>query len=518
MSKDKDRAFFGHPAGLSTLFFTEMWERFSYYGMRALLIYYLTAKRELGGIGLTTEDAGFVWGLFVAWAYLLSLPGGWIADRFLGQRKAITVGGLGILAGNALLAVPSPRFFYPGLVLIALGTGLFKPNVSTVVGQLYGKNDARRDSGYTIFYMGINVGAIASPLVCGYLAENPGFRHFMVGLGVDPNWMWHIAFLAVALGMALGLTQYLLSANRIGEAGMHPTVPADPAKAARDRTLIKVIGGGLVALVIAFVAAMYAGLSLEAAVNGFGVALLIAAVVLFIGLYRGAHDHDERKRVIAMIPLFVGCVAFFGIFEQAGTTLSLFAASGVHEHYLGINFLPEYYQDVNPVFILLLAPVFAWLWVRLVKANKEPSSVVKFGIGMILVAVSFLVMLPALGGINAGQRVSPNFLIALYFFSTCAELCISPVGLSTMNKLAPERLAGMVMGTWFLGISAGEYIAGRSAGFSQSHGYAVLFYTLIVASLVVAVGLLAVAPTIRRMTAGNAPLPKATALETPPAA
>src|SRR5690348_4578577 len=193
--RDRDKAFFGHPAGLSTLFFTEMWERFSYYGMRAILIYYLVAPRDKGGIGLSEADSGLVWGLFIAWAYLLSLPGGWIADRFLGQRKAITVGGLGILAGNALLAVPTTSFFYPGLVLIALGTGLFKPNVSTVVGQLYAKDDIRRDSGYTIFYMGINVGAILSPIVCGYLAQKDSFRAWIASHGINPNWTWHIAFL-----------------------------------------------------------------------------------------------------------------------------------------------------------------------------------------------------------------------------------------------------------------------------------------------------------------------------------
>ena len=523
MSKDKDRAFFGHPAGLSTLFFTEMWERFSYYGMRAILIYYLVAPAKDGGIGLSETSSGFVWGLFTAWAYLLSLPGGWIADRFLGQRKAITIGGLGILLGNALLAVPTTRLFYPGLVLVALGTGLFKPNVSTVVGQLYKKDDIRRDSGYTIFYMGINVGAILSPLVCGYLAQNNSFRAWVSSYGIDPNWTWHVAFLAVAIGMALGLTQYLLSFRRLGDAGMHPTIPSDPVKAGRDRTMLKVILGSLVGLAAVFVGTMLAGVDLSVPVNIFGVGLGLAAIVLFIGFFKNARDHEERKRVLAMIPLFVGCIAFFAIFEQAGTTLSLFAQKGVRGTWLGFDFPPSWYQDVNPVFILMLAPGFAWLWLRLGKAGKEPSSVVKFGIAMVLVAVSFIVMLPATGAINEGTRVSPNYLIALYFFSTCAELCLSPVGLSSMNKLAPQRLAGMVMGTWFLGTSIGEYLAGRATGFSAAHGYTFLFYFLIIASLVVAAGLFAVAPTIRKMMAsGAAPLPVAKMVEpnaeAPPAA
>ena len=511
MSKDKDRAFFGHPAGLSTLFFTEMWERFSYYGMRALLIYYLTAKVALGGMGLSDGNAGLVWGLFIAWAYLLSLPGGWIADRFLGQRKAITVGGLGILAGNALLAVPAPGFFYPGLVLIALGTGLFKPNVSTVVGQLYSKEDIRRDAGYTIFYMGINIGAIASPLVCGYLGQNPNFRAFMVSHGVNPNWMWHIAFLSVAIGMGLGLIQYWLSDRLLGEAGKHPTVPSDPVKAGRDRTMLKTILVSLVGLGIAFVIALKLGVPLSVPVNIFGVGLGVAAIVLFVGFFKNARDAEERKRITAMIPLFIGCIAFFGIFEQAGTTLSLFAKEHVHATWLGFNFLPSYYQDVNPVFIILLAPIFAAMWLRLGRAKKEPSSVVKFAIAMVLIAVSFIVMLPTTGAIAGGGKVSPNYLIALYFFSTCAELCLSPVGLSSMNKLAPTRMAGMVMGTWFLGTSIGEYLAGRATGFSAAHGYTFLFYFLIIASLVVAAGLFAVAPAIKRMMA-TGPEPRATDL------
>ncbi|MGE5180765.1 MAG: peptide MFS transporter, partial [Acidobacteriota bacterium] len=248
MSKDQDRAFFGHPAGLSTLFFTEMWERFSYYGMRALLIYYMTQSKDVGALGMSPEAGGIVWGMFVASAYLLSLPGGWIADRFLGQRRAILFGGLGILGGNALLAVPTATLFFPGLVLIALGTGLLKPNVSTVVGQLYSKEDTRRDSGYTIFYMGINIGALAAPIACGYLGQNESFRAFMHAHGIDPNWAWHVAFLASAIGMGFGLVQYVLGYRRMGDAGLHPTVPSEPAKAERDRKVLAIILGAIVVL------------------------------------------------------------------------------------------------------------------------------------------------------------------------------------------------------------------------------------------------------------------------------
>ena len=542
MSKDRDRAFFGHPAGLSTLFFTEMWERFSYYGMRALLIYYMTKPVNVGALGMSKETGGIVWGMFVASAYLLSLPGGWIADRFIGQRKAIVIGGLGILAGNVLLAIPMPELFFPGLVTIALGTGLLKPNVSTVVGQLYAKEDPRRDSGYTIFYMGINIGALAAPIACGYLGQNEGFRSFMHSHGLDPNWAWHVAFAASAIGMAFGLVQFVVGFKRMGEAGARPTIPTEPAKIRRDRVVLAVILGVLTVLSVVVVI-VEPGKELLADI--FGVGLLIAAIILFIGFYKLARDHEERRRVLAMIPLFVGCVAFFAIFEQAGTTLSLFADDVVRRNWLGFDFLPAYYQDVNPIFIIVLAPVFAWMWIKLVKAKKEPSSVIKFAIGMVLVAVSFIVMLPTISSVSTiatyapvghlpmmhdtvestigPLRVSPNYLIALYFFSTCAELCISPVGLSSMNKLAPQRLAGMVMGTWFLGTSIGEYLAGRAAGFTAAHGYGFLFYTLIIASFVVAAALFAVAPIIRRMMSGRAaPLPTAVAVEpnaeAPPAA
>lgn len=517
-----DTGFFGHPSGLSTLFFTEMWERLSYYGARVFLAIYMTKEIALGGRGMSDTAAGTVMALYLASVYLLSLPCGWIADRFLGQRKAVAIGGVGIILGNAMLASPIDPLFFPGLAIIAVGTGFLKTSASTIVGQLYRPDDIRRDSGYTIYYMGINLGAGLAPLVGMFIAQNPGFRHLLQNHGMDPNLCWKIGFAVPAIGMTVGLVQYLLGSAKLGDAGLYPTVPTEPVRAARDRKTLVVIVGGLVGLLVGGVVIdryVYA-LSDAVVVNAFGIGLAIAAIAIFSGFYRTARDAGERRRVLAMIPLFVGCIAFFGVSEQASTTLSLFAERLVHRDYLGLHVVASAYQFINSGVIVLLASGFAWFWLRLARSGKEPSTVNKFAIGMVINALSFVVMLPTLATVNTvygvntnylfafpHRSVSPNYLIAMYVLSGCAELCISPVGLSSMSKLAPARVAGMVMGTWFLGVSIGNYLAGRAAGLSASHGYGFLFTTLILSSAVIAVALFAVAPAIRRMMANDAAEP-----------
>jgi proton-dependent oligopeptide transporter, POT family len=521
-SRDPDTGFFGHPSGLSTLFFTEMWERLSFYGARAFLAIYMTKEVALGGRGMSDAAAGAVLALYLSSGYLLSLLGGWIADRFLGQRKAVTVGGLGIVIGNAMLAAPSDDLFYPGLVIVAVGTAFLKPNISTIVGQLYRPEDNRRDSGFTIYYMGINIGAGLAPLVGTLMAQSPGFRHLLASHGMDPNLCWKLAFAVPAVGMAVGLVQYALGYRRLGDAGLRPTVPSDPARAGRDRKVLAAVGGGLVGLaVIGFAYDRFVHpLTKGVLVNAFGVALLVTAVAIFIGFYRTARDAGERQRVIAMIPLFIGCVAFFALFEQAASTLSLFAERLVHRDYLGLHVPASAYQFINSAFVVLLASGFAWMWLRLARAGKEPSTVTKFAIAMVLNAVSYVVLLPSLptvsvaDGVNPEylfalpyRTVSPNYLIGYYFVATCAELFLSPVGLSSFSRLAPARLAGMMMGTWFLGISIGEYLAGRAAEVSGSSGYGFLFAVVIIGSLIVAVALFAVAPAIKRMLSRDAQQP-----------
>jgi POT family proton-dependent oligopeptide transporter len=529
-TRDRDTGFFGHPSGLSTLFFTEMWERLSFYGARAFLAIYMATPVALGGRGMSDSAWSVVIALYLSSGYLLSLLGGWVADRFIGQRTAVTVGGIGIVVGNALLALPVDGLFYPGLVVVAVGTAFLKPNISTIVGQLYKPNDIRLDSGFTIYYMGINVGALIAPLIGMLIAQSQGFRHLLSSHGMDPNMCWRLAFAAPAVGMAVGLVQYGFGYRILGDAGLKPTVPADPVKAARDRTLLVAVVGGILAIIVGGVLVdRYAyAITPGALGNAFGVALAITAIAIFTGFYRTARDAGERKRVIAMIPLFIGCVAFFSLFEQAASTLSLFAERLVHRDYLGLHIVASAYQFINSAFVVLLASGFAWFWLRAARAGKEPSTVTKFAIGMVLNALSYLVLVPSLStvsvtdGVNPDylfalpfRTVTPNYLLAFYFVSTCAELCVSPVGLSSFSRLAPPRLAGMVMGTWFLGISIGEYLAGRAAEVSGAHGYGFLFTVVIIGSLVIAAALFGVAAPIKRLLAGEsapADLPKATAI------
>jgi POT family proton-dependent oligopeptide transporter len=511
MSKDQDKAFFGHPAGLSTLFFTEMWERLSYYGARTFLAIYMTTKVAEGGRGMSDGAMGLVMALYMSSVYLLSLPGGWIADRFIGQRKAVTVGGIGIAAGNAMLALPIDSLFFPGLAVIALGTGFLKPNISTLVGQLYKPDDIRRNAGYTIYYMGINIGAGAAPLVGMFIAQGKAFQGFLADHNIDPGLCWKFGFAIPAVGMVFGLIQYFLGYKKLGDAGMHPTIPADKVKANRDVTVLKTIVASLVLLIgggIVIDKYVYE-LSGDLIGNIFSVGLLIAAVAVFVALFKSSRDHGERTRAAAMIPLFIGAIAFFALFEQASTTMTIYAERLVDRNLLGFYVPASFYQFWNAIFIVILATPFAAMWLKLGKAGKEPSSVNKFGIGMIFAALSFCVMLPTLGQAETAacmskegcHLVSPYYLVIFYFVSTLSELFISPVGLSSMNGLAPQRLAGMVMGVWFLATAIGNYIAGRAASISEGHGYGYLFKLLIVSALIISAALFLVAPRIKRMMA-----------------
>jgi POT family proton-dependent oligopeptide transporter len=527
---DRDRAFLGHPIGLANLFFTELWERFSYYGMRAFLIFYLAAPKEDGGQGMfdaakklagTLEPsaaAGAIVGMFGASVYLLGLPGGWIADRFLGQRTAVIVGGVGIAVGNGILAIPGiGDFFYVGLIAIAIGTGFLKPNISSLVGQLYKEGDPRRDGGYTIYYMGINIGAFFAPLAAGYLAMSDGYKQWMIANDLDPALCWNFAFGLTAVGMVLGLIQFITTKGWLGDAGTHPTIPSDPREAQKDVRILQGIIGALVAIGVVVVLAKPSGNMIK---ETMGIGLLIGSVVLFYMLYNSARDAKERRGILAMIPLYIGAIAFFAIFEQAPTTLNIFADTLTEPTVLGFDFPTTWYQSVNAVFIVGLAPLFAWLWVFLNKKGKEPTSVNKFAIGMLFIAVAFVVMLPAgdarpvvaakaaeAGGAavagDPGNLVSGMHLIGLYFFYTVAELCISPVGLSSMSKLAPKRLGGMVMGIWFLGTAIGIYLAGRATSISSGRGFNFLFVFLIIAAVVVAIALFIVAPRIKKMMADD---------------
>lgn len=443
--------FLGHPRGLATLFFTEMWERFSFYGMRALLILFMTASAAEGGLGYETASAGAVYALYTSLVYLMGLPGGWLADRFLGQRRAVFWGGVAIAAGQFTLAIPSGASFFPGLLLVVLGTGLLKPNVSAIVGQLYAPDDERRDAGFSIFYMGINIGAFAAPLVCGYVGEK-----------ID----WHLGFGIAGLGMIFGLAQYALGGRHLGTAGLRHSTSEDPAVAAAARKKLWV-GIGVVLALVALVAALVAfgGLKLtpEGVADTFGVVLLVFTVVFFAWLLVGGRwTAVERNRLLAILALFLAAAFFWGAYEQAGSSLNLFARDTTDRVILGYEFPASWFQWVPALFVIIQAPLFAWMWVRL--GNRQPSSPIKFSLGLIFVGLGFVVLVAAAWLSATGMKVGPQWLLATYFLHVVGEMCLSPVGLSTVTKLAPERVAGLMMGVWFLAAAVGNYLGGRVAG------------------------------------------------------
>jgi len=434
----------GQPRGLSTLFFTEMWERFSYYGMRAILMLFMVASPESGGLGFDTAKAAGIYGLYTGSVYFTAIPGGWIADRLLGLRRAVLVGGILIALGHYCLAVHAMPTFFAGLILIVLGTGLLKPNISSIVGQLYRADDPRRDAGFSIFYMGINLGALISPLVCGYLGQKIG---------------WHWGFGAAGVGMTLGLTQYVLGGSRLGQAGL-PAEPPAGAGALWAKLALTLVGVGL----LLYVVWPYRDWVM---LGGTG--------VLFAWLLKtGGATAVERKRIGAIIVLFVFAMLFWIGFEQAGSSLTLFADQLTNNSLFGWEFPSSWYQSVEPVFVVTLAPVFAWLWLRL--GRHQPTSPAKFAYALLLLGGSFLLLAFAAHLYERSHvKVSPFWLVALYLLHALGELSLSPVGLSTVTKLAPARIVGLMMGVWFLALSLGNFLAGVVAGFFGSFPLPQLF-------------------------------------------
>ncbi|HJO04726.1 MAG TPA: peptide MFS transporter [Acidobacteriota bacterium] len=479
--------FFGHPRGLSTLFFTEMWERFSYYGMRALLILYLTDAVR-GGFGLDTPTAAAIYGLYVFGVYALALPGGWIADRLVGQRVAVLYGGVIIAAGHFSMAIPSTATFYLGLCLIVVGTGLLKPNVSAIVGDLYPEGGARRDAGFSVFYMGINIGAVLGPTICAFLGE---------------GYNWHLGFGAAGVGMTFGVIQYVAGKKHLLGCGELPEA-ARPQEvhAASVRQFLSGVGM-VVALTVAIFLLSASGLIVLTLV-GFaqvtGVLITVVSIAYFAGVLAFVcRDLTERKRVFAIFLLFIGAAMFWSGFEQAGSSLNLFARDFTNRMVLGWEMPASMLQNINPTFIILLAPVVGGVWVRL--GSRNPSIPIKFGLGLVLLGVGFLVLAWGSQFIGEGQ-VSPMWLVVTYFFHTVGELCLSPVGLSSTTKLSPQRLQGQMMGVWFMGTALGNLIAGLAAGYIDTLPVAELFST--VAMIVIATGALffMFAIPIRKLTVG----------------
>jgi proton-dependent oligopeptide transporter, POT family len=420
----------GHPQGLSTLFFTEIWERFSFYGARAILMLYMVAPASLGGLGMETARAAAIYGAYTGSVYFTALPGGWIADRFLGARLAVLIGGCLIALGNFAMASGSLQIFFGGMVVIALGTGLLKPNVSSMVGGLYSESDPRRDGGFSIFYMGINIGAMISPIICGYLGQRIG---------------WHLGFAAAGLGMLIGLVQYTLNQKYLAHVGNKPI--------RRHKDSVTAVHEPI--------------------------------------------TPEEIKKLGAIGLLFVFSAMFWMAFEQAGSSLNLFASEKTSNHFFGYDYPSSWYQSVNSVFIILLAPVFSYLWMRLGK--RQPSSPAKFSIGLVFVGLGFALL--ALASLFPG-KVSPLWLIGVYLFHTIGELSLSPVGLSTVTKLAPARLVGSMMGVWFLSISLGDLVGGWVAGFfnAGAEGALIRLFGSVALTTLAAGGILACCtPFIRKL-------------------
>ena len=498
-----DTRFFGHPWGLSTLFFTEMWERFSYYGMRALLILFMTAPLAAGGLGFDTAKAGPIYALYVSSVYLLSLPGGWVADRVLGLRRTVFVGGVVIMLGHVCLAVPSLATFYLGLVLIAVGTGLLKGNVAALVGQLYSRDDVRRDAGYSLYYIGINTGAFIAPLVTGWLAQSETFRGLLAGAGIRPESAWHWGFAAAAVGMFLGLVQYSLGGRHLSPEGLRPVRPTDPVAAARADRQVRVVGLAALAVVVVGGLLMATGLLTidpESVSRNFKWALAAVTAGFFGWLFFVAEwTREERQRLVLITVLFVASCIFWMAYEQAGSTLNLFAERNTQNTVLGHAFPASWYQALTPMFIILFAPVFAALWVRL--GHRDPSSPTKFAIALILLGLGFGVMIGAAVASAGGVRVSPMWLVVSYWLQTMGELCLSPVGLSAMSKLAPVRIAGLIMGVWYLSLSVGNYLAGMASSVYETMPLTTLFTLVTATAFAAGVVLALLIRPMRRMLA-----------------
>lgn len=448
------KGFLGHPKGLATLFFTEMWERFSYYGMRAILVLFMTTDVAKEGLGLSNETAGAAYGLYAAGVYLLTLPGGWLADNILGQRKAIWYGGILIMLGHLTLAIPgSPSIFFMGLCLIAMGTGLLKPNISSIVGDLYPEGGARRDAGFSIFYMGINLGSVLGQIIVPLLAEKIN---------------WHLGFGAAAVGMLLGLIQYRATAKNLGEIGIQPKAKSlENTSSGKSNVGIAIaMAAGFIGIIVALQLAGIVDLTTATGIRD-TLGYVIVLVTLFFFLYiliGGGLNGDEKKRVGLIMLLFVGAAIFWAGFEQAATTLTLFANDLTDRYFLGFEIPAGSLQTANPVFIIIFAPLIGALWVRLAARQLNPSTPLKFAFGLILMALGFFVMAKAAEIATPDNKVGMYWLVLTYFLHSIGELTLSPVGLSSMTKLAPTKFYGQIMGLWFVATALGNLIAGWYGG------------------------------------------------------
>ena len=499
----------GHPRGLAVLFFTEMWERFSYYGMRALLILYLTDH-----FLFADSPAYALFASYTALVYITPVLGGIIADRYLGFKKAIWYGGILIMLGHIGMAfegaeaalgaggvverdATSLQILYLALALIVAGTGLLKSSISAVVGELYTQQDKKRDAGFTIFYMGINVGAFAAPLVCGYLAAEYG-------------WSW--GFGAAALGMLAGLVVFVRGQKLLDGKGEPPRPEVLRSRIAGPLTQEFVVLLGCVLSVIPFWFLVQNGEIVGDTLTYGGLTLVVGVVIYAVNNL----NPTERDRMFALLLLIPASILFWAFFEQTGTSIALFAKRGVELELLGMSVAPAQIQSINPMMIFLMAPAFATLWVLLGKRGWDPSLPVKFGLALVQMGIGFYMFVIGIESAADGQKVAFIWLVMGFFFHTTGELCLSPVGLSAVTKLSVPRVMGLMMGIWFLATSFANFVAGEIAKMSSIEKtpgediavdaalpiYGALFESVALWAVIAGVVMFLVSPFIRRLMHG----------------
>ena len=438
-----------HPKGLYTLFFTEMWERMSYYGMRGILVLFMTATILEGGLEIDAVSASAIYGIYSACVYLVALIGGWLADRHIGQQKAILYGGIIIMLGHFLLAFTNLQTFYLGLIFVVLGTGLLKPNISAIVGGLYEDDIEKKQSGFTIFYMSINIGSVLGFFICGYLGENVG---------------WHYGFAAAGVGMALGLIQFLLTRKNLGSIGSVPSVILNKDTKAKE---LKIFNFLMVSFFIFIFLGLFGFIKFDPipVANMLTVFILLIAVSYFLYLFTlGKLNIEERKKIILIMVLFFGAAFFWSGFDQAGSSFNIFAKEYTDRLVFGWEYPASWLQVLNPILVVILSPFMAYIWFFLGKRMLDPSLPFKFGLGLIFMAIGFLFI--ASGASIAIQEGSAGakWLLLTYLFHTIGELTLSPIGLAAISNLSPKRFVGQMMGIWFLASSLGAIIAGLLSG------------------------------------------------------
>lgn len=476
---DSDRGFFGQPFALANLFGVEMWERFSFYGMQGILLYYLYYEADQGGLGLDKAAATSIVGAYGGTVYLSTIVGAWIADRILGSERTLFYSACLIMLGHISLAVlPGLAGVGVGLVLIAFGSGGLKANATSLVGDLYAPDDERRDAGFSIFYMGINLGGLIGPLLTGW---------------AQTNWGFHVGFALAAVGMALGLIQYTLGRKRlrgIGDSAPNPLPVAD-----RPRVMVLTI-----VAVVVVAALSLTGVVTTGNLSEIVVALTIVAAVAYFAviLTSSRITGTERSRVFAFIPMFIASAAFWSLFQQQFTTVAIYADKRLDRNLFGWDFPPTWVQSINPVFIIIFAGVFAATWTKL--GSRQPSSPIKFALGTGIMGVAFLCFIPMSGG---GANSAPLLgLAGILLLFTFAELLLSPVGLSLSTKLAPAVFHTQMVALFFLSVALGSSLAGTLSGYYDESNEVPYFATVGLASIGIGVLLAILSPWIRKLMRG----------------